>query len=693
MHLLDTASKVSNFDEKEKSYNILRQLLKNRSRFIFIDEHPGGQEEYRRKINPIKPGIFIKEKILNSSSWISASKFTKIFSEPEELPKLIGSSEHKKLGRKVNQYNFLFHYYDADIFFHKENKNGLIQSLSYNEKIAEFDKHFKNEMIKIGNNISSTYKIFMYKCQEIDIKEYELSDVKFYADFLEKISEMRKFLIWRRRQGHLNLFETLQEDTLVENFNIGVDKSDFDHSYGSLRASIFSTDFGNFEYVGFADHFWDTVSQTKINIPECFWSTKGLIFEIVDGLVTVSQSDFGSFRLTFNSFCAFFFSPINEEQKDGKPTEYNTHSMFDQLISGQYKNEIKENFINFSSAVLAFEEKTGSYPLVSEFTFTSAFLAFLNLDTGFWDTKSHEPVLNDLVKYLPCFYPYVIIGLANGPTNIRLFPNFLSKTFLFEHVLNDPSGSSGYLSLLRKIAKDLKTLKLEYLADSILLAGSVSLLCVDQFRCSGWTDTFRFFKENSARDTILLLFSAVKNFPFDKKNDNYFYFFSEFFDLKTEEKLEYMDKITQGESKICEFKSTFSLDLRTKAKDKRIEHSAVKSIAGFLNSTGGTLFIGINDHADIVGLDWEIKKFHKSQDKFLLYFKDVIKDRIGPKFFTNLKYQILEMFGSPILVIECSPSEQPVWIDKKDLYVRTNPATERLEGPALVEYIEKHFKQ
>ena len=80
----------------------------------------------------------------------------------------------------------------------------------------------------------------------------------------------------------------MQEDTLLENYYIGIDRSDLDHPYQSLRTSIFSTDFGNYEYVGFAGHYFDfDDGQTSLNVPECFWPTKGLKFEIVDGLAII----------------------------------------------------------------------------------------------------------------------------------------------------------------------------------------------------------------------------------------------------------------------------------------------------------------------------------------------------------------------------------------------------------------------
>ena len=67
----------------------------------------------------------------------------------------------------------------------------------------------------------------------------------------------------------------------------------------------------------------------------------------------------------------------------------------------------------------------------------------------------------------------------------------------------------------------------------------------------------------------------------------------------------------KDESKTLEFKQYFSLDLKTKTKEKYIEESIMKTICGFFNTNGGTLLIGITDRGFISSLefDLEIEKF------------------------------------------------------------------------------------
>jgi hypothetical protein len=44
-----------------------------------------------------------------------------------------------------------------------------------------------------------------------------------------------------------------------------------------------------------------------------------------------------------------------------------------------------------------------------------------------------------------------------------------------------------------------------------------------------------------------------------------------------------------------------------------------------------------------------------------------------------------------VLIVECQQSKKPIYFEGRDFYVRTNPATDKLEGPKLVDYIQNHF--
>ncbi|WP_341737229.1 RNA-binding domain-containing protein [Microcoleus sp. CAWBG640] len=152
--------------------------------------------------------------------------------------------------------------------------------------------------------------------------------------------------------------------------------------------------------------------------------------------------------------------------------------------------------------------------------------------------------------------------------------------------------------------------------------------------------------------------------------------------------------IRQGESKNIEFKETLSLDVKTQTKEKYIELSVLKTIVAFLNTEGGTLLVGVADNSEIKGIDVEIEKFHKNNaDKFLLHVKNMIKTRIGEEYYPYIEYKLISVIGKNILSVKCKKSKSPCYLDNAEFYVRTNPATDRLEGPKLVQYIKHHFDQ
>lgn len=149
--------------------------------------------------------------------------------------------------------------------------------------------------------------------------------------------------------------------------------------------------------------------------------------------------------------------------------------------------------------------------------------------------------------------------------------------------------------------------------------------------------------------------------------------------------------VRENESKKIEFKETFSLDIKTQTKEDHIELSALKTVVAFLNTEGGTLLIGVADDGRIPGVEPEIEKFYKNLDKFLLHWKNRVQKKIGEQFYPFIDAQTVEIDGRHVLLVECKQSRIPCYLDGKDFYVRTNPATDKLEGPKLVEYVKSHF--
>ena len=151
-------------------------------------------------------------------------------------------------------------------------------------------------------------------------------------------------------------------------------------------------------------------------------------------------------------------------------------------------------------------------------------------------------------------------------------------------------------------------------------------------------------------------------------------------------------RVRSGENKTTEFKETLSWDVRKQEKAKYIETAVLKTVAGFLNTDGGTLLVGVRDDGSIPGLESELEALYKGNtDKFLLHFKNLINSKVGAKFYPNLDWQVLKVEATTILVVEASASSEPCFIDDA-FYVRTNPSTDQLTGEKQFKYLTERFR-
>jgi predicted HTH transcriptional regulator len=110
-----------------------------------------------------------------------------------------------------------------------------------------------------------------------------------------------------------------------------------------------------------------------------------------------------------------------------------------------------------------------------------------------------------------------------------------------------------------------------------------------------------------------------------------------------------------------------------------------------LNSEGGDLLVGINDDGDVTGIDEEVKKYYKNEDKYRLNFKNHIKSKIGEGFYPLVDYQIVKVDGKNVLRVSCGIANSPCFIEDKEFYVRSGPSTDLLEGKKQHEYIKERF--
>lgn len=149
--------------------------------------------------------------------------------------------------------------------------------------------------------------------------------------------------------------------------------------------------------------------------------------------------------------------------------------------------------------------------------------------------------------------------------------------------------------------------------------------------------------------------------------------------------------INSGESDTVEFKSTLRTSLHTQKRDVKIETAALKTLAGFLNTHGGTLIVGVQDDQTPLGI--EADNF-KSEDRMLLHLTNMVKDRMVGHMWSRIHANFEDQDDIRMLVIRCEKSSAPVYLKEGNderFYIRHGPATIALSISQANEYIRDRF--
>ena len=123
-----------------------------------------------------------------------------------------------------------------------------------------------------------------------------------------------------------------------------------------------------------------------------------------------------------------------------------------------------------------------------------------------------------------------------------------------------------------------------------------------------------------------------------------------------------------------------------------MEHAILKTLAGFLNTSGGTLVIGVSDDGDPVGI--QVDDF-PNEDKMSLHLVNIVKARLGISAMTHLHAHFDDHDDSRVMVVKCRKSPMPIFLKDGDIerfYIRTGPSTTELSASQTQDYIRQRFK-
>jgi len=153
--------------------------------------------------------------------------------------------------------------------------------------------------------------------------------------------------------------------------------------------------------------------------------------------------------------------------------------------------------------------------------------------------------------------------------------------------------------------------------------------------------------------------------------------------------------ILAGENDSIEFKSTLRYDLRSKDVNKKLEYVIAKTIAAFMNSDGGNLFIGVDDNQNMLGLADDMSTLSKPNvDGFELHLIEVIKKYIGAGLIPYIKIRFPIFEDMQICYIKVSKSGAPVFTQyegKEDFFVRSGCSSYPLGREEQSAYEKSHW--
>lgn len=161
----------------------------------------------------------------------------------------------------------------------------------------------------------------------------------------------------------------------------------------------------------------------------------------------------------------------------------------------------------------------------------------------------------------------------------------------------------------------------------------------------------------------------------------------------TEQEVDLIDLIQGGESDRVEFKSTLRTNICTGQHEKRIGAAVLKTLAGFLNTNGGVLFIGVDDEENPVGVE---KDNFPSEDKMYLHLVNIVNRSMGKRAWGAMHVIFDDYKGARVMVVRCEQSPAPIFLkdgNTNRFYVRTGPATEEMSVEEAVDYIKHRFNQ
>lgn len=146
--------------------------------------------------------------------------------------------------------------------------------------------------------------------------------------------------------------------------------------------------------------------------------------------------------------------------------------------------------------------------------------------------------------------------------------------------------------------------------------------------------------------------------------------------------------------------------------DKQLPDNIVRTIAGFLNADGGTLYIGVDDKGNPVGMakdyaylndtnltpddypyyDRYVGSYGPTTDKYELKIRNAVKRLLSQRASENIQFEFPQEYAGEVCIICIKPLKRPVFFKGCHLYLRSGNETLQYRDDAIISFIQDRLE-
>lgn len=156
--------------------------------------------------------------------------------------------------------------------------------------------------------------------------------------------------------------------------------------------------------------------------------------------------------------------------------------------------------------------------------------------------------------------------------------------------------------------------------------------------------------------------------------------------------------LARGEDSGVEFKSSARHNLKTGDKDARVELAIARTVAGFANTRGGTVLIGVDDDGHPIGLDADVQHVKGGDlDRYELWLHDLLERCLSRRALRHVAMAFDDVGGRSVCRIDVTAADAPVYLrphtgeGRPQFYVRTGNSTRELAVDDTVDYVLRRW--